>query len=206
MKSQIPRTKFREPGSKNQVPGRRLWDLGISSWFLELGIWNLLLQLRDITGIEEHGHVSARPWWPYALGIAAALLMSLFLAGWKYYRRNPEKAELPPGPWAFAQVERIEALLRSSNFADMERYAALLCEVIRLYLEKRFQLRAPRQTTTEFFHDIKDSKLLTAAHQELLKDFLERCDLSKFAHLQFSQEEYRALGQAAQRFVEETAE
>ncbi len=162
-------------------------------------------ELRDITGIEEPARAPARPWWPYTFGLAAMLMMSLFLVGWRYYRRHPDKTELRPGSWALAELERIESLACEAGQGQPERYPALLSEVIRAYLEKRFQLRAPRQTTPEFLHDIKDSSLLNSGHRELLKDFLERCDLAKFAHIQFSLEECRALTQSARKFVEETA-
>ena len=132
--------------------------------------------------------------------------MSLFLVGWRYYRRNPDRTEVRAGPWALAELERIKVLGRSSNMTDLERYPTLLSEVIRLYLEKRFQLRAPRQTTPEFFHDVEHSTVLSPPQQQLLREFLEHCDLSKFAHIQFSTEEYRALEQAARKFVEQTAE
>jgi hypothetical protein len=161
--------------------------------------------LRDITGIEDHS-LPARALWPYAWGLGIVLLMSLFLVGWRYYRRNPDRTEVRAGSWALAELERIELLGRSSNMADLERYPTLLSEVIRLYLEKRFQLRAPRQTTPEFFHDVEHSTVLSPPQQQLLREFLEHCDLSKFAHIQFSIEEYRALEQAARKFVEQTAE
>ncbi len=163
-------------------------------------------ELRDITGIEEPARASARPWWPYTFGLAAVLMMSLFLVGWRYYRRHPDKTELRPGSWALAELERIESVARGAGQGQLERYPAMLAEMIRVYLEKRFQLRAPRQTTPEFLHDIKDSSLLNSGHRELLKDFLEGCDLAKFARIQFSLEKCQALAQSARTFVEETAD
>jgi len=162
-------------------------------------------ELRDITGIEEPARAPGRPWWPYTLGLAAVLMMSLFLVGWRYYRRHSEKPELSPGSWALTELARIESLAQGAGKGQLEQYPGMLAEVIRAYLDKRFQLRAPWQTTPEFFHDIKDSSLLNSGHRELLKDFLGRCDLAKFAHIQFSLEECRALAQSARKFVEETA-
>jgi hypothetical protein len=163
-------------------------------------------ELRDITGIEESTRAPGRPWWPYVFSLAAVLMMSLFLVGWRYYRRHPDKTELRPGSWALAELARIESLAQGAGKGQLERYPAMLSEVIRAYLDKRFQLRAPRQTTPEFLHDIKDSSLLNSGHRELLKDFLERCDLAKFALVQFSLEKCQALAQSARTFVEETAD
>jgi len=163
-------------------------------------------QLRDITGIEEQPHAPARAWWPFILGITGVLVMSLFLVTWRYYRQNANQAEMAPGSWALAELGRIEAQIPSANRSELERYPVALSEVIRVYLEKRFQLRAPMQTTPEFLDDIRDSTLLPSSHRELLKDFLERCDLGKFAQVQFTKEECQSLAQAARKLVEQTAE
>lgn len=103
------------------------------------------------------------------------------------------------------ELERLESLAQNADGDRLQRYPAMLSHVIRTYLERRFELRASRQTTPEFLHDIKESPFLKAGHRELLKDFLERCDLAKFANLQFSLEECRALSESARKFVEETA-
>jgi hypothetical protein len=161
-------------------------------------------QLRDITGIEEPAHAPARAWWPFILGIASLLLMSLFLVTWRYYYQNSNQGEMLPGHWALAELDRIVAQSRSALGDQLERYPTMLSEVIRLYLEKRFQLRASRQTTPEFFQAIKNSTLLSPSHRELLMDFLERCDLGKFAQIQFTKEECQTLAQAAREFVEQT--
>jgi len=64
-------------------------------------------ELKDITGIEEPLRAPTRPWWPYTFGLAAVLMMSLFLVGWCYYRRHPDKTELRPGAWALTELDRI---------------------------------------------------------------------------------------------------
>jgi len=163
-------------------------------------------QLRDITGIEEQPRAPGRVWGPFILVVAGVLVMSLFLVTWRYYRQNSNPAEMSPGAWALAELNRIDEQIRSPGKGQLERYPTALSEVIRVYLEKRFQLRAPRQTTPEFFHAIKDSTLLPPSHRELLKDFLERCDLGKFAQIQFTEDECQTLAHAARKFVEQTAE
>ncbi len=161
-------------------------------------------ELRDITGIEPIPGVYARPWWPYGLVLAVVLLTSLFLAGWKYCRRYLGESEVAPGSWALAELGRIDSLdLPESD--QVERYHTLYSEVIRQYLEKRFQLRASRQTTSEFFQAMGSSSLLNSFQQEVLKEFLERCDLAKFAQVRFAKEECQALGQSARLFVEQTS-
>jgi hypothetical protein len=163
-------------------------------------------QLRDITGIEEQPHPLARAWWPVILSVAAVLITSLFLVTWRLYRQNSNQPEMLPGPWALNELSRLESQIASGNRDELNRFPTMLSEVFRLYLERRFRLRAPKQTTPEFLRDVQDSNQIPASHRELLKDFLERCDLGKFAQIQFTQEECQALAQAARTFVEQTAE
>jgi hypothetical protein len=160
-------------------------------------------EMRDITGIEDIPKVPSRPWWPYALAMAAATVMSLFLVGWKYGRRFWGEKEPAPGPWALAELQRVDSLdLLESD--QVEKYHALYSNVIRQYLERRFNLRASHQTTQEFLQAMGSSPVLNSIQKDLLSAFLERCDLAKFAKVRFRKEECLALGQSARLFVEKT--
>src|SRR5262249_20238867 len=86
-----------------------------------------------------------------------------------------------------------------------ERYHTLLSDVVRGYLEKRFEVLASRQTTPEFLEAMRGSPQLTAPQQDLLREFLRRCDLAKFARANPSPEECRAAAAMARDFVEQTA-
>ena len=50
-----------------------------------------------------------------------------------------------------------------------------------MYLENRFSLRAPEQTTEEFLESVTHGDALEVRFVNLLKEFLERSDLVKFA-------------------------
>jgi len=161
-------------------------------------------ELRDITGIEPMPAVPARPWWPFALGIAMVLLTSMFLVGWRYWRRYFGEGEVAPGPWALALMRQIDSL-NLPDTGQVDKYHTLYSEVIRHYLEKRFQVRASRQTTPEYLQAIRASSLLDSSQRNMLKEFLERCDLAKFAQIRFPKEDCQALGQSGRNFVEQTA-
>jgi hypothetical protein len=85
----------------------------------------------------------------------------------------------------------------------VERYHTLLSGVVRRYLEARFRLPARRQTTAEFLEAMRRAPQLNAGQQELLRDFLERCDLGKFAPVTPSAEECRATAGMARRLIEQ---
>ncbi|HEV2946047.1 MAG TPA: hypothetical protein VGX70_01645, partial [Gemmataceae bacterium] len=146
--------------------------------------------LRDITGIEGEPPTPVRPWWPYGLAIAIAMTASLLLAGWKYYRWSLGETKETPGAWALTEMRRIDSL-HLPDSGRIEQFHRLYSEVIRQYLEKRFHLPASRQTTSEFLQTMGASPLLTPLQRAALKDFLERCDLAKFAQVQFAVEECR---------------
>jgi hypothetical protein len=163
-----------------------------------------LKEIRDITGPEP---VPPPPslfgvlrW--VGLGIIG---VALLLGGWELRRRfvapRPEQA---PHEWASRELDRIEAMaLPQAGHA--ERFHTLVSDTIRRYIELRFDLHAPRQTTAEFLEATKQSPQLTSAQQGLLRDFLERCDLAKFARAEYSVPECQAALGMARTFVDQTA-
>ncbi len=161
-------------------------------------------ELRDITPIEElpPGWCWRRPalW----IGLGSALMALLVGGGQLLWRRVRRIPALPPDRWALGELERIEALALPAA-AEVERYHTLISDVVRKYLELRFGLQAPQQTTAEFLAALARSSPLTPAHQALLHEFLERCDLAKFAQAWPSTDECQAVAAMARSFVQQTA-
>jgi hypothetical protein len=80
----------------------------------------------------------------------------------------------------------------------------LVSDTIRWYLEERFDFRAPERTTEEFLYELQATNLLTPDQKTSLGDFLNRCDLVKFAKYEPGEPELRDLHASAVRLVEET--
>ena len=137
-----------------------------------------------------------------ALALIAALLYFLF-------RHRPTllqtPAPAPPRPDEVA-LRRIEALVAKHYIEDdqHEPFFVELSDIVRHYLEDRFDLDAPEQTTEEFIRDAARSRLLSDAHQQLTRDFLEQCDLVKFARWTPERSAMEAGLDAARRLVVET--
>ena len=72
---------------------------------------------------------------------------------------------------------------------------AKLCDILREYLEKRFALRASRQTTGEFLASLEQDHdaLLTAEQHLFLQEFLYTADMVKFAKQDAAPEQIRLL-------------
>jgi hypothetical protein len=66
---------------------------------------------------------------------------------------------------------------------EMDAFFVALSGIVRRYLENRFGLRSPELTTEEFVLELANSPDLVRSHQRLLREFLNRADLVKFAHV-----------------------
>jgi hypothetical protein len=164
-----------------------------------------LSQLRDITGIETTPAEATRRRlveWLTALGLGLLALAGALVL-WQYVRKRVgHGAELLPTDWALRELDKIEAQRLPEN-GRVERYHTLLSDVVRQYLERSYRLRAPQQTTSEFLSTMQSWPQLPPAQQALLRDFLERCDLVKFAQARPSLEECWAVGSMARALVEQ---
>lgn len=146
-----------------------------------------------------------RSWKPAAsliLAAAAALAGVGVLCYW--LRRPKPKPPLPPHEWALAELARLSNG-RFAAQAEMEKYYVSVSWVVRQYLSTRFQLKATRQTTEEFLHELHGSDVLSSDQKDLLARFLSGADLVKFARSFPTEGETQAHLSAARQLVEQTA-
>jgi hypothetical protein len=148
--------------------------------------------------------------WLWA-GAAAALVALLAAALVAYLRRaRPLPAPEPPAPPHQRALDAL-ARLRERHLperGEVEPYFVELSEILRRYLEERFGLRAPEQTTEEFLATVSNTeagrRAIESAHRDLLRDFLTRADLVKFARETPGAEDCEEAGAGAERFVRDT--
>jgi hypothetical protein len=88
---------------------------------------------------------------------------------------------------------------------EIEKYHTRLSDLMRTYVEKRFQVPASHQTTAEFLQTVHQSPFLSSSQQDFLREFWQRCDLAKFARAPASPEECRALAETVRSFIRETS-
>ncbi|HEX7859708.1 MAG TPA: hypothetical protein VF773_05235 [Verrucomicrobiae bacterium] len=140
-------------------------------------------------------------WW--VLGAAVVAGIAWFL--WRKFKMRKagggKKGVVVP-----AHVKAKERLRAASGLiADPYQFCSLVSDVLRTYIEDRFELRAPERTTEEFMDELRTTAKLHMNHKLLLEDFLTRCDLVKFARFEPTQPELEALLESASRFVDETS-
>jgi hypothetical protein len=159
-----------------------------------------LSEARDITPIERLPAPSRTIW---VLGGALAVVIAgcVGLVSWQRRRRRGVRTPPPPpDQWALRELERLEGL-NVSVPKDSEHFYVGLADVIRRYLELRFDLRASEQTTAEFLETIQRTGLFPQAWQEQLRDLLRQCDLAKFARVHYARHECRGASQSARELI-----
>ena len=77
-------------------------------------------------------------------------------------------------------------------------------DILRHYIEDRFELRAPERTTEEFLFEIRDTGVLSQDHTKSLAEFLTHCDLVKFAKHSPTNEQIQHTFDLAKNFIEQT--
>jgi hypothetical protein len=155
--------------------------------------------LRDIKPPVEIPSGWAWVFWVLGALAVAALLFWL----WRYWQKRrmqePVIPVVPPHVRAKQKLEEALALL-----GQPREFCILVSDTIRWYLEERFDFHAPERTTEEFLYELRETNLLLPDQKESLGEFLQRCDLVKFARYEPGEPELRDLHESALRLVEET--
>jgi len=131
------------------------------------------------------------------------VLISLASAIFFFYmkRRNAKPLKLPHET-ALEELQAIRAAYARGE--EVREYYAGISDCVRRYIERVFKLKAPEMTTEEFLNSLKGSGSLTLEQKDLLKSFLNACDLVKFAKYAPSSTEAETVFLTASKFVEET--
>jgi hypothetical protein len=136
---------------------------------------------------------------------AIALLLALAARLWlrSHHAAAPPARPVPPHEIALAALNA----LRSRGCierGEAEFFYVELSAIVRLYLEQRFNLHAPEQTTEEFIRTSSEARGLSSDHRQLTRDFLEQSDLVKFARFTPDAASMQNAWDAAARLVRET--
>ncbi|KPK22999.1 MAG: hypothetical protein AMJ61_16505 [Desulfobacterales bacterium SG8_35_2] len=141
------------------------------------------------------------------------ILAVLVLFGFYFWTKKRGKKispEIKPGPAEIARQE-LERLLAENLLAKgkIKLFHLRISDILRHYIENRFGVRAPEQTTEEFLIKLSQAdsadNILLGSHEALLVDFLSQCDLVKFAKHEPSMTECEKTMMICREFIEKTA-
>ena len=155
--------------------------------------------IRDIKPPIEISSGWAWLWWSLA-ALALAVAAYFFWKWWQ--KRRAQILFVPPVPAHVRAKQKLDEAL--ALIAQPKPFVIAVSGTARAYLEERFDFRAPERTTEEFLRELSGTDLLAKEQKDSLGNFLESCDLVKFAKYEPRETELRELHGAAVKLVEET--
>lgn len=183
----------------------------MSTIIFSLLMWQLLLPpgawAEDIRDVKPPVDLPANLFLLIVVLTIGAILVGFlfvrFLSNRIRRARIDETSVLPS--WDLA-LKRLEDLKQKNlpALGQIKEYYTLLSDIVRRYLEDRFSIRAPEMTTPEFLWHLRDARELTADHKRLLTDFLQSCDMVKFAKYGPTLREMEESFLSAKKLIEET--
>ena len=138
-----------------------------------------------------------KPWMVFCAVAGTLLLVGLTTWLIKWWRRRPAKI-LTPRERAIEQLARMENEIET---LPPYQFSIRVSDILRRYVTEQYQLPVTRQTSVEFLNALAAASPFSADEQTLLEDFLNRCDLIKFARYDATIADSRLLLEEANRFV-----
>ena len=158
----------------------------------------MMLLAQALPDIAPPVNYSLVPPWMIFVG-SLVILTIIGLAIW-YGRRffRKKQVTLSPRERALAALSEIES--------EVERIAPYqfsirVSNILRRYVVEQFDLPMTRQTSVEFLNAIASAPNFGDEEKALLADFLNRCDLIKFARYEATTADSRLLLDEARQFV-----
>ena len=138
------------------------------------------------------------PPWMIFLGCVIALLLIGLLVWWLRKLLPKKQIVRTPRERALEALEKMEGEVEQTA---PYQFSIKVSDALRRYVLEQFDLPMTRQTSLEFLNSVAATKKFSEAEKNLLSDFLNRCDLIKFARYDATSEDSRLLLDEARRFV-----
>src|SRR6059036_1953283 len=137
---------------------------------------------------------------PWAIFVATFVGLSLLgLVVWLLARRRkpPEPPKLPRE----IALQELEQISHEMERIDPYEFSIKVSDILRRYVTDQYGLPVTRQTSVEFLERLARNPQFSGDEKSLLQDFLDRCDLIKFARYDATTTDSRSLVDEAVRFV-----
>ncbi len=162
-------------------------------------------QLDVASTAKEESLAENNPWILVVIALLALIGTVIFLVLWLKKRKEIlESFVLPPWTMALSLLHKLRKELKEHKIKG-QVCISCLSDIVRDYLEQRFHINAPSQTTHEFLMDLdKSESPLELEHKQFLRDFLTAADMVKFAKLPANQALLDNALDKAEQLVEST--
>jgi hypothetical protein len=159
---------------------------------------NRVFAVADIHEIAPPVDYSLVPPWVIYSGIALGIALLGAIAWWIRSRARKRKPVRTPRHRALEALDRIE---RELETLSPYQFSIAISDILRTYVTEQYQLPVTRQTSVEFLSLLAKSSPFSDDETSLLGDFLQRCDLIKFARYDATPDDSRRLLEEATQFV-----
>jgi hypothetical protein len=201
----IPAFKF-EFEDANSVEGKK-YELDTEP--IDIEVTSLLGEQRSKLVISDIEGVVGIPrkisyWWIFAALTGVVIILA---GGWFYLRRKrAEELIRIFKPAHEIAYDRLRELIRQDLIKQgkIKEFYERISDILRHYIEHRFNLRAPERTTEEFLAEIQFTEVLSSADKSRLAEFLEHCDMVKFAKYNPTAEQVQRTFDLVKDFIEKT--
>ena len=161
------------------------------------------LEIADIEDVVEMPQTNSYLW----LWVVGSAILITAVGLWLYLRRKRySKLVRIFKPAHEIAYERLRVLVKDDliNSGQIKEFYERISNILRHYIEDRFDLRAPERTTEEFLIDLQWTEVLSAPDKETLGEFLRHCDLVKFAKYNPTSEQIQQTFDLVKDFIEKT--
>src|SRR5438309_4687358 len=137
------------------------------------------------------------PWLVFVIAFVALSLLGLVV--WLFARRR--KPPVPPKLPREIALEELDRISLEIERMSPYQFSIRVSDILRIYVTQQYGLPGTRQTSIEFLTALAKVSPFSTDEKSLLEDFLNRCDLIKFARYEATASDSELLLQEAIRFV-----
>jgi hypothetical protein len=152
-------------------------------------------EFHDIAPPIDYSLIS--PWMVFVVVFVALSLFGLIV--WLIARRR--KPAPPPKPPREIALQELELISSKIERVSPYQFSIRVSDILRKYVTQQYGVPATRQTSIEFLTAVAKASPFSQEETSLLEDFLNRCDLIKFARYEATTSDSKLLLDEAIRFV-----
>ena len=163
------------------------------------------MNMDDIRPLKSPIEISEISLWPFIILALLTICGALAFIYFKRKRHVEEESLLPPRPPEQIAMEELQSLLDMNLIEKgmVKEYYIRLSDIVRKYIEGRFRISVLDRTTWELYQKMRIKKI-KREWTDRIRDFLEDCDLVKFAKYIPSEKEIEQARTGAREIVEIT--